>query len=200
MSRSPATPTSSTATYLASGVVPQISVIVGPCAGGAVYSPAITDFVFMVEETSHMFITGPDVIKNVTGEDVTFEDLGGAATHNTQVGVAHFSAPDEETCFDDVRYLLSFLPENNLESAPYFKPTDDPGAQGRGACGPDPRLPSASLRYPQAPYERRCGRRGVLRGAGRLGPEPGRRLRQARRARHRGGRKPADPCWLGRWT
>jgi acetyl-CoA carboxylase carboxyltransferase component len=112
---------------LASGVVPQISVVMGPCAGGAVYSPAITDFVFMVEETSHMFITGPDVIKSVTGEDVSFEDLGGAATHNTKSGVAHFSAPDEKSCLDDVRYLLSFLPENNLESAPYFRPTDDPG-------------------------------------------------------------------------
>ena len=111
---------------LASGVVPQISVVMGPCAGGAVYSPAITDFIFMVEETSHMFITGPDVIKSVTGEDVTQEDLGGAATHNTKSGVAHFSAPDEETCLEDVRYLLSFLPENNLESAPYFRPTDDP--------------------------------------------------------------------------
>jgi len=111
---------------LASGVVPQISVIVGPCAGGAVYSPAITDFVFMVEETSHMFITGPDVIKSVTGEEVTQEELGGAVTHNTKSGVAHFSAPDEETCLEDVRYLLSFLPENNLESAPYFEPNDDP--------------------------------------------------------------------------
>ena len=109
---------------LASGVVPQISVIMGPCAGGAVYSPAITDFVFMVEETSHMFITGPDVIKSVTGEDVSFEDLGGAATHNTRSGVAHFASPDEETCLEDVRYLLSFFPENNLESAPYFAPTD----------------------------------------------------------------------------
>src|SRR3990170_1229912 len=111
---------------LASGVVPQISVIVGPCAGGAVYSPAITDFIFMVEETSHMFITGPDVIKSVTGEEVTQEELGGAGTHNTKSGVAHFSAPDEETCFEDVRYLLSFLPENNLESAPYYRPADDP--------------------------------------------------------------------------
>ncbi len=111
---------------LASGVVPQISVVMGPCAGGAVYSPAITDFIFMVEETSHMFITGPDVIKSVTGEDVTQEDLGGAATHNTKSGVAHFSSPDEETCLEDVRYLLSFLPENNLEAAPYFRPTDDP--------------------------------------------------------------------------
>ena len=110
----------------ASGVVPQISVVMGPCAGGAVYSPAITDFIFMVEETSHMFITGPDVIKSVTGEDVTQEELGGAGTHNTTSGVAHFSAPDEETCLEDVRYLLSFLPENNLESAPYFEPEDSP--------------------------------------------------------------------------
>jgi len=111
---------------LASGLVPQISVIMGPCAGGAVYSPAITDFVFMVEGTSHMFITGPDVIKSVTGEEVTQEELGGAATHNTKSGVAHFSSPDEGTCLEDVRHLLSFLPENNLESAPYFVPTDDP--------------------------------------------------------------------------
>jgi propionyl-CoA carboxylase beta chain len=111
---------------LASGVVPQISVIMGPCAGGAVYSPAITDFVFMVEETSHMFITGPDVIKSVTGEEVSFEDLGGAGTHNTKSGVAHFAAPDEESCLENVRYLLSFLPENNLETAPYFPPSDDP--------------------------------------------------------------------------
>ncbi|HSK99047.1 MAG TPA: acyl-CoA carboxylase subunit beta [Rubrobacteraceae bacterium] len=110
---------------LASGVIPQISVIMGPCAGGAVYSPAITDFVFMVEETSHMFITGPDVIKSVTGEEVSFESLGGAGTHNTKSGVAHFAAPDEEACLEDVRYLLSFLPENNLETAPYFPPTDD---------------------------------------------------------------------------
>ncbi len=110
----------------ASGVIPQISVVMGPCAGGAVYSPAITDFIFMVEETSHMFITGPDVIKSVTGEDVTQEELGGAGTHNTTSGVAHFSAPDEETCLEDVRYLLSFLPENNLESAPYFEPEDSP--------------------------------------------------------------------------
>jgi propionyl-CoA carboxylase beta chain len=85
----------------------------------------------MVEETSHMFITGPDVIKSVTGEDVSFEDLGGAATHNTKSGVAHFSAPDEESCLDDVRYLLSFLPENNLESAPYFARPTTPGAWTR---------------------------------------------------------------------
>ena len=109
---------------LASGVIPQISIVMGPCAGGAVYSPAITDFVFMVEETSHMFITGPDVIKSVTGEEVSFEDLGGAGTHNSRSGVAHFAAPDEESCLSDVRYLLSFLPENNLETAPYYEPSD----------------------------------------------------------------------------
>jgi propionyl-CoA carboxylase beta chain len=111
---------------LASGVIPQISVVMGPCAGGAVYSPAITDFIFMVEGTSHMFITGPDVIKSVTGEEVSFEDLGGAGTHNTRSGVAHFSAPDEESCLEDVRYLLSFVPENNLETAPYYRPDDSP--------------------------------------------------------------------------
>jgi propionyl-CoA carboxylase beta chain len=111
---------------MASGVIPQISIVMGPCAGGAVYSPAITDFIFMVEETSHMFITGPDVIKSVTGEEVSQEELGGAATHNSTSGVAHFSAPDEESCLEDVRYLLSFLPENNLESSPRFDALDDP--------------------------------------------------------------------------
>src|SRR3954468_4463873 len=100
---------------LASGVTPQISVIMGPCAGGAVYSPALTDFVFMVEETSYMFITGPDVVKTVTGEDVTQQELGGAMTHATKSGVATFTAPDEKACLDDVKYLLSYLPSNNLE-------------------------------------------------------------------------------------
>jgi acetyl-CoA carboxylase carboxyltransferase component len=108
----------------ASGVVPQISLVMGPCAGGAVYSPAITDFVLMVEGSSYMFITGPDVVKTVTGEDVTFEELGGAATHATRSGVAHFTAPDEETCLEDARYLLSFLPQNNLETAPWATPAD----------------------------------------------------------------------------
>ena len=100
-----------------SGVIPQISLIMGPCAGGAVYSPAMTDFIFMVKETSHMFITGPDVIKTVTGEEVEFEELGGAMTHNTKSGVAHFAADDEESCLEDARYLMSFLPQNNLETA-----------------------------------------------------------------------------------
>jgi propionyl-CoA carboxylase beta chain len=107
-----------------SGVVPQISLVVGPCAGGAVYSPAITDFVLMVEGSSYMFITGPDVVKTVTGEEVSFEELGGAATHATRSGVAHFIAPDEESCLDDARYLLSFLPQNNLETPPYAAPSD----------------------------------------------------------------------------
>jgi propionyl-CoA carboxylase beta chain len=108
----------------ASGVVPQLSLVMGPCAGGAVYSPAITDFTLMVEGTSYMFITGPDVVKTVTGEDVSFEDLGGAATHATRSGVAHLTAADEETCLEDARYLLSFLPQNNLESPPYAPPSD----------------------------------------------------------------------------
>jgi propionyl-CoA carboxylase beta chain len=108
----------------ASGVVPQLSLVMGPSAGGAVYSPAITDFVFMVEGSSYMFITGPDVVRTVTGEEVSFEDLGGAVTHATKSGVAHFVSPGEEACLDDARLLLSFLPQNNLERAPYAAPTD----------------------------------------------------------------------------
>ncbi len=110
----------------ASGVIPQISVILGPCAGGAVYSPAMTDFIFMVKETSHMFITGPDVVKTVTGEEVTLEELGGAGSHSSKSGVAMFVAEDEKAVLDDVRYLLSFLPSNNLEVAPSGEVEDDP--------------------------------------------------------------------------
>ena len=108
----------------ASGVVPQISLILGPCAGGAVYSPAITDFVLMAEGTSYMFITGPDVVKTVTGEEVTQEELGGAAAHASRSGVAHLVAAGEEAVIDDARYLLSFLPQNNLETPPYAVPAD----------------------------------------------------------------------------
>jgi acetyl-CoA carboxylase carboxyltransferase component len=110
----------------ASGVIPQISVILGPCAGGAVYSPALTDFVFMVNGTANMFITGPDVVAAVTGEQVTHEELGGALTHATKSGAASFVAPDEQDCLEQVRYLLSFLPSNNAEAPPYYPPTDDP--------------------------------------------------------------------------
>src|SRR6202022_4341411 len=113
----------------ASGVIPQISVILGPCAGGAVYSPAMTDFIFMVRETSHMFITGPDVVKTVTGEDVTLEKLGGAMSHATKSGVATFVAGDEKSCLDEVRYLFSFLPANNLEEPPFVESGDDPERQ-----------------------------------------------------------------------
>jgi propionyl-CoA carboxylase beta chain len=104
----------------ASGVIPQISLIVGPAAGGAVYSPALTDFIVMVEKTSHMYITGPDVIKTVTGEDVGHEELGGALTHNTKSGNAHYAAADEKDAFEYVKGLLSFLPQNNLEDPPVF--------------------------------------------------------------------------------
>lgn len=110
----------------ASGVIPQLSIIAGPCAGGAVYSPAMTDFILMVEGISQMFITGPDIIKTVTGEEVTQEELGGAGTHNSVSGVAHFAAADEEELYTQVRALLSFLPSNNLEDAPYSPPSDDP--------------------------------------------------------------------------
>src|SRR5437762_855490 len=107
-----------------SGVIPQLSLVLGPCAGGAVYSPAMTDFVLMVEGTSYMFITGPDVVKTVTGEEVTFEELGGATTHATKSGVAHLTAPDEEAALEDARYLLSFLPQNNVDPPPYDDPSD----------------------------------------------------------------------------
>ncbi|WP_411965821.1 acyl-CoA carboxylase subunit beta [Haloferax sp. YSMS24] len=110
----------------ASGVIPQISAIMGPCAGGAVYSPALTDFTFMVRDTSHMFITGPDVIKTVTGEEVTFDELGGATTHTSTSGVAHFATDTEEQALDDIRYLLSYLPQNNVEDPPRVDPWDDP--------------------------------------------------------------------------
>ncbi len=104
----------------ASGVIPQISLIMGPCAGGAVYSPAVTDFTVMVDQTSHMFITGPEVIKTVTGEDVSMEDLGGARAHNTKSGVAHYMGSDEEDAIEYVKALLSYLPSNNLEEPPSF--------------------------------------------------------------------------------
>jgi propionyl-CoA carboxylase beta chain len=111
---------------MASGVIPQITAIMGPSAGGAVYSPALTDWIFMVEKTSHMFITGPEVIKAVTRETVSKEDLGGAMAHNSKSGVAHFSAPDDRACLAMIRELMSFLPQNNMEDPPRIQPTDDP--------------------------------------------------------------------------
>ncbi|MGO9957164.1 MAG: acyl-CoA carboxylase subunit beta [Solirubrobacteraceae bacterium] len=133
---------------MCSGVIPQISLIMGPCAGGAVYSPAMTDFIFMVKETSHMFITGPDVVKTVTGEEPTFEELGGAMSHNTKSGVAHFAADNEEQCIEDTRYLFSFLPQNNLETPPRVVPTDDPLRE-------DPELDTVVPDNPNKPYDMR---------------------------------------------
>lgn len=132
----------------ASGVIPQISVNMGPTAGGAVYSPAMTDFIFMVKGTSHMFITGPDVIKTVTGEEVTFEELGGAMTHASRSGVASFVADDEPSCLEAVRYLLSFLPSNNMEEPPVYRTEDDPDRQ-------DPALDSIIPDSPNKPYDMR---------------------------------------------
>src|ERR1700726_4816695 len=131
---------------LASGVIPQISAILGPCAGGAVYSPAITDFIFMTRDTSYMFITGPDVIKTVTHEDVSKQDLGGAMTHNATSGVAHFIARDDSECLAMIRELLSFLPLNNLDDAPR-RHTSDPA--GRADAALDSMVPAD----PMQPYD-----------------------------------------------
>ena len=130
----------------ASGVVPQISAIMGPCAGGAVYSPAITDFIMMVEDTSHMFITGPDVIETVTGEEVGFDELGGASTHATESGVAQLTAADEEAALDEIRHLLSYLPQNNVEDPPRVDPWDDPDRR-------DEELTDIVPDAPQKPYD-----------------------------------------------
>ncbi len=111
---------------LASGVVPQLSAIMGPCAGGAVYSPALTDFIFMVQNSSYMFVTGPDVVKTVTQEDVTFEELGGASIHSQTSGVCHYVAESEADCLFLMRMLLSYLPQNNMEDPPFVESTDDP--------------------------------------------------------------------------
>jgi len=131
---------------LASGVVPQISAIMGPCAGGAVYSPAITDFTIMVRNTSYMFVTGPDVLKTVTHEEVTKEELGGAATHNATSGVAHFAVDDDRECLALVRELLSFLPSNNLDDAPRSRSGDSPDREDAAL---DRLVPAA----PNQPYD-----------------------------------------------
>src|SRR5438552_10194242 len=140
---------------LASGVVPQISAIMGPCAGGAVYSPAITDFTFMVKHTSYMFVTGPDVIRAVTHEAVSAEDLGGASAHGTTSGVAHFAAEGEEECLALIRELLTFLPQNNLEDPP-LRPTQDPADRR------DEALQSIVPPQPNKPYDMKDIVRTVL--------------------------------------
>ena len=135
---------------LASGVIPQISAILGPCAGGAVYSPAITDFIFMTRDTSYMFVTGPDVIKTVTHEEVTKHELGGAATHNTKSGVAHFIARDDAECLAMIRELLSYLPSNNLEDPPRRAPA---GSSGDPWDRAHPALNTLVPEDPQKPYD-----------------------------------------------
>jgi propionyl-CoA carboxylase beta chain len=131
---------------LSSGVVPQISAIMGPCAGGAVYSPAITDFIFMVKNSSNMFITGPDVVKTVTHEEVTKEELGGAMTHNSKSGVAHLAADSEEECIRMIRALVSFIPSNNMEDPPFVPTDDDPNRT-------EPRLNGHVPDNPNKPYD-----------------------------------------------
>ena len=121
-----------------SGVIPQISLVMGPCAGGAVYSPAMTDFIFMVKETSHMFITGPDVIKTVTGEEVEFEELGGAMTHNSKSGVAHFASEDEEICLEDARYLVSSCPRTTSSCPRRWTRVTTPSARRPGSTRSSP--------------------------------------------------------------
>jgi propionyl-CoA carboxylase beta chain len=135
----------------ASGVIPQISLVMGPAAGGAVYSPAITDFIVMVDKTSHMFITGPDVIKTVTGEDVEFEELGGGRTHNTKSGVAHFLGADEDEAIDHVKALLSFLPSNNLDEPPVFG--DDAHDDALAIDDTDRELDTLIPDSPNQPYD-----------------------------------------------
>jgi propionyl-CoA carboxylase beta chain len=137
---------------MASGVIPQISLIMGPCAGGAVYSPAITDFTLMVEGTSHMFITGPDVIKTVTGEEVSFEDLGGAHAHSVKSGVAHYQAADEADCLAFARELLSYLPSNNLEDAPTL-PRDSDSEPATEITEVDAELDTVIPDSPNQPYD-----------------------------------------------
>ena len=146
---------------MASGVIPQISLIMGPCAGGAVYSPAITDFTLMVNGTSHMFITGPDVIKTVTGEEVTFEELGGAHAHAVRSGVAHYQAKDEDDCIEFARDLLSFLPSNNLEDPPVVDPPADPAA-AEEITSADAALDTVIPDSPNQPYDMHTVIAGVL--------------------------------------
>ena len=146
---------------VASGVVPQISLIMGPAAGGAVYSPAITDFTLMVDGTSHMFITGPDVIKTVTGEEVTFEELGGAHAHAVKSGVAHYQARDEDDCFDYARELLSYLPSNNLEEPPMVGAPVDPVA-AEEVTSADLELDTLIPDSPNQPYDMHTVIAGVL--------------------------------------
>ena len=169
-------------------------VILGPCAGGAVYCPAMTDFIFMVRETSHMFITGPDVVKTVTGEEVTLEELGGAMSHATKSGVATFVSPDEKSCLEDVRYLLSFLPSNNLEEPPDRRRRRRPRAALRGAARPPAGQPEPALRHEEG-HHRGRRRRRVLRVLPALGQLDRLRLRPPRTATPSASSATSRWCW-----
>ena len=160
----------------ASGVIPQISVVLGPCAGGAVYSPAMTDFIFMVKGVSNMFITGPDVVKTVTGEEVTQEELGGAMTHATKSGVATFVYPDEQTCLEQVRYLMSFLPVEQPRGPAVLRAVRRRRALVRRAARPRSRLAEPSVRHEEGDRGGRRRRR-LPRGVPAVGDEHGVRLR-----------------------
>ena len=184
---------------LASGVVPQISAIMGPCAGGAVYSPAITDFIVMVKDSSYMFVTGPDVIRTVTHEEVTKEELGGAMTHNATSGVAHFAVDDDRECLALIRDLLSYLPSNNLDDPPRralerSRRSRRRRARHAGAGGAEP-----AVRHARPDSHR--GRRGLFpRGAAALRAEHHRRLRAARRPRRSASSPTSRRCWPARST
>ena len=183
-----------------SGVIPQISLIMGACAGGAVYSPAITDFTVMVDHTSHMFITGPDVIKTVTGEDVEMEDLGGGRAHNTKSGVAHYLAADETDALSYVKELLSFLPSNNLSEPPSFPPAEPiAGSIADSLDATDLELDTVIPDSPNQPYDmhevitRVLDDGRVPRGPGPVGTQHRRRVRPGRGPQRRRGRQPAHP-------
>ena len=179
---------------LASGVVPQISAIMGPCAGGAVYSPAITDFTVMVRETSYMFITGPDVIKTVTHEEVTKEKLGGAMTHNRGLGVAHFAADDDRAALASIRELLSYIPSNNLEDPPRIPSSDPPDRREKslGSIVPGPVDPAKAYDVRQV-LGLVVGHRTLPRGPRALRAEPRRGVRRLVGPPRRHRRQPARP-------
>ena len=184
---------------IASGVIPQISAIMGPTAGGAVYSPAMTDFIFMVKNTSYMFITGPDVIKSVTGEQITFEDLGGAMAHNAKSGVAQFACETDADCIEQIKKLLSFLPANNLEDPP-LTPCSDP------AHREEPALDAIIPDSPSASYNMHDVIRAIVddgdffEPAPLLRPEHHHRLRPARAAGPWASSPTSPRSWPAAWT
>ncbi len=188
-----------TKNVLASGVIPQISVIMGPCAGGAVYSPAITDFTIMVEGTSYMFVTGPNVVKTVTHEEVDSEYLGGALTHTTKSGVAHLAAPDEAAALDHVRRLLSFLPQNNLGDPPPL-PTRDPDRSARpGARWHRARRPVEAVRHARR-HQRASSTTVTSSRSSPAGPATSSSASPTSGGGASGSWPSSRPCWRARWT